>query len=70
MLGERIILQGSTTVAQVLNSWRQTVPFFMEHRMNCIGCPVASFCTLDEVAQHYEMDIQEFVQDLTSLIQA
>jgi len=38
--------------------------------MNCIGCPVASFCTLDEVAQHYEMDIQEFVQDLTSLIQA
>ncbi|MBI4730684.1 MAG: DUF1858 domain-containing protein [Chloroflexi bacterium] len=70
MLGEKIILQESTTVARVLEAWPQTISFFIQHRMDCVGCPVASFCTLEETAQHYEMDLKGLLRELASLSQA
>ncbi len=68
MFDEKITIQGSTTVAEVLDAWPQTVPFFMQHRMDCIGCPVATFCTLEETAQHYGMDLKELLTELASLV--
>jgi hybrid cluster-associated redox disulfide protein len=64
MLGEKIVLRENTTIAQVLNAWPQTVPFFIQHRMDCIGCPVASFCTVQEASQHYDLDLQGDLQRL------
>ena len=67
MLIEKIIIQEDTIVAEVLDTWPQTIPFFIKHRMDCIGCPMASFCALEEVAQHYELNLHELIQELTDL---
>jgi hybrid cluster-associated redox disulfide protein len=61
-------LQKDSTVGQVMDTWPQTAPFFLEQRMGCIGCSMASFCTLEEASEHYALDLGTLIQGLNSLI--
>ena len=40
-------------VADVMNSWPETVPVFISHRMACPGCVMAPFMTVTEAALEY-----------------
>ena len=42
------------TVEQLLTAWPQTARVFLDRRMACVGCPVAAFETIEEVAAVYE----------------
>lgn len=44
------------TVEDILTRWPETVSFFVKERLGCVGCDVAGFCTLDDVAQAYCLD--------------
>jgi hybrid cluster-associated redox disulfide protein len=43
------------TVEIVLRDWPATIEVFLARRLACIGCPMARFCTLDDVARAYKL---------------
>ncbi len=65
---EQSKLEADLIVADVLARWPQTIPVFIHHRMGCVGCPIASFETLAEVAAIYELDLNCFLDELEQVI--
>jgi hybrid cluster-associated redox disulfide protein len=67
-LMEQPQLKGSLTVAEVLVRWPQTISVFMHHRMACVGCAIAPFETLAEVANVYDLELYNFLGELEGII--
>jgi hybrid cluster-associated redox disulfide protein len=61
-------LEADLIVADVLARWPQTIPVFTHHRMGCVGCAMAPFETLAEVAAIYELDLNCFLAELAQTI--
>lgn len=61
-------LEADLTVAEVLARWPQTIPVFIRHRMACVGCTIAPFETLIEVADIYQLELDSFLQELQQTI--
>jgi acetoin utilization protein AcuB len=57
-------LTATLTVAEVMDRWPQTIPIFLRHRMACVGCSIACFETLAEVAEIYGIDLTHLMKDL------
>ena len=55
-------------VADVMNSWPETVPVFIAHRMACPGCVMAPFMTVTEAALEYGLEPAAFAADLARTI--
>ncbi len=62
-------LLAELTVAEVLKRWPQTIPVFLRHGMACIGCAMASFETLADVATIYGLQLSRFLSELQRTIQ-
>ncbi len=46
------------TVEYILENWPETAPVFnQELKTACVGCPIAPFDTLEDVARIYEFDL-------------
>ena len=58
------VIERDMTVERLLMLWPQTARVFIDKRMACVGCPVAGFETIEEVAAIYEQDPEAFVQAL------
>jgi hybrid cluster-associated redox disulfide protein len=61
-------LEASLTVDEILACWPQTIPVFIHHRMACVGCAMAPFETLAEVATIYKLDPDGFLRELEQSI--
>lgn len=61
-------LEAGLTVAQLLTRWPQTIAVFTRHHMACVGCPIAAFETVAEVAAIYHLDLPCFVAELQQAI--
>jgi hybrid cluster-associated redox disulfide protein len=57
------------TVASLLTNWPQTTRVFLKHRMICVGCDMASFDTLSDVAANYAIPLAQFIDELSLIIQ-
>jgi hybrid cluster-associated redox disulfide protein len=55
-------------VGDVLENWPETVPVFQELKMACVGCAMAPFDTLDDVATIYKVDLSQFIDALYQAI--
>lgn len=51
-------------VAEVLRRWPQTARVFIHRRMACVGCPIARFETVADVAEAYHIPRTELVDAL------
>jgi hybrid cluster-associated redox disulfide protein len=69
MTMEHAKLTADLTVAEVMDRWPQTIPIFFRYRMACVGCPIAPFETLAEVATIFSLDLDGFVNELQQTIQ-
>ncbi len=58
-------IEATRTVADVLAEWPQTISVFTSHQMACVGCPIAPFETVAEVAAIYQLDLRAFLAELT-----
>jgi hybrid cluster-associated redox disulfide protein len=56
-------------VADVLKIWPETVFVFLKYHMGCVGCAMASFETLSEVAAIYKLSLLDILNDLHLAIQ-
>jgi hybrid cluster-associated redox disulfide protein len=66
---KQLQLEASLTVDEVMICWPQTIPVFIQHRMACVGCAIAPFETLAEVARIYKLDLDSFLRELEQSIQ-
>lgn len=57
------------TVAEVMDGWPQTIPVFLRHRMACVGCVMAPFETLADVAAIYGLQPSRLLDELQQTIQ-
>jgi hybrid cluster-associated redox disulfide protein len=56
------------TVAEVMDRWPETIPIFLRYRMACVGCLIAPFETLADVAVIYGLDLECFMNELRQTI--
>jgi hybrid cluster-associated redox disulfide protein len=62
-------IEAGQIVADVLTRWPQTIPVFTAHQMACVGCPIAPFETLAEVAAIYHLNLRNFLDELNCVIE-
>jgi hybrid cluster-associated redox disulfide protein len=52
------------TVDKVLQRWPQAFSVFMKHKTKCPGCYMQSFCTLKDVADTYQLSLDELIDEI------
>jgi len=57
------------TVAEVLEAWPETVKVFQAWNTACVGCVMAPFDTLADVARIYELEVDAIMGVLHQAIQ-
>ncbi len=62
-------LAPNLTVAELLNRWAQAASVFVNFRMACVGCPLASFETLDSAAKVYGLPLMSLMGKLEKTIE-
>jgi hybrid cluster-associated redox disulfide protein len=55
------------TVEQVMNRWPDSIRVFLDFRMSCVGCPIASFHSVDEASREHQIDGTAFLAALRSV---
>ena len=55
------------TVNRVLQEWPQAFSVFMKHRTKCVGCFMQQFCTLQEVAETYQLSLEQLIDEIKNL---
>lgn len=59
----------SWTVAEILKTHPQTTKLFIQWKTDCTGCYLSRFCTLEEVAAIYSLDLRDILAEIQSLVQ-
>jgi hybrid cluster-associated redox disulfide protein len=55
-------------VDDVMRCWPTTIRVFLDHKMRCVGCPIACFHTVDEACREHETDRERFLADLRAAV--
>jgi hybrid cluster-associated redox disulfide protein len=55
-------------VSDLLMDHPQLLQLFFEQNLDCVGCRMARFCTLEEVSRQYGMDLKVFIQTIDERI--
>ena len=56
-------------VADVLQEWPQVIPVFLGHNLGCIGCAMAGFDTLQDIARIYQLPADQLLEELEKAVQ-
>jgi len=65
MTMETTALSPQTFVADLLASTPLMAPLFVELRVDCVGCSMNKFCTLEDLCEQYQLELETLI----SLIQ-
>ena len=57
-------LSAELTIAEVQDQWPQTVAIFRDLAAACVGCDLASFCTIADAAREYQIPLADLLTDL------
>ncbi len=66
MNGETI--DGSWIVQNLLDEYPDILPVFRDWKLDCLGCSMSTFCTLREVADDYQLDLEQLLQEIRQAI--
>ncbi len=44
-------------VDEVMRRWQSTIRVFLDFRMRCVGCPIATFHSVDEACEEQDVDM-------------
>jgi hybrid cluster-associated redox disulfide protein len=51
-------------VDDVMRDSPKTIRVFLQHKMGCVGCPIASFHTVDDACREHAIDRDVFLREL------
>ena len=55
------MLSAQTLLADLLDTSPLVVNLLLELHVDCIGCSMNKFCTLEEVCTQYELDLENVI---------
>jgi hybrid cluster-associated redox disulfide protein len=55
------------TVDEVMRQWPATIRVFLDFSMHCVGCPIATFHTVDDACSEHGMDRGNFLKRLREI---
>jgi len=55
------MLSPRTLVADLLASTPLMAPLFVELRVDCIGCSMNKFCTLEDLCDQYQLELETVI---------
>ena len=61
-------ITSQTLVQEVLDNWSYLAQFFIQKRLDCVGCIMTRFCTLEEVSRQYEIGCEDFIAEMKERI--
>jgi hybrid cluster-associated redox disulfide protein len=64
------LLTTELTVDDVMRRWPTTIRIFLDFNMNCVGCPIATFHSLEEACHEHGVDLSAFFQSLQAATQS
>lgn len=64
-----IELSADLTIAEVQDQWPQTVTVFRDLAAACVGCDLASFCTVTDAAKEYQIPLESLLADLRGAVE-
>ncbi len=56
------------TIGDILDENRETVPFFLEMGMHCLGCPASRGETVEEACMVHGVDADELVNKINAFL--
>ena len=56
------------TVKEILDRWPMAMWVFLDYNMACVGCDMAPFDTVEDVAHNYHMPVEELVHRIEASI--
>jgi hybrid cluster-associated redox disulfide protein len=57
------------TVDEVMRRWPCTIRIFIDFNMHCVGCPIATFHSVEEACREHAIDLAVFLQRLQAAVQ-
>jgi len=57
-------------VDEVMRRWPSTIRVFLDFRMRCVGCPIATFHSVDEACDEHGADAAAFLSKLQDVAKA
>ena len=58
------------TVSEIMRRWPATVRLFIDQHLLCVGCPIAPFHTLTDVASEHGVDYDDLVAAVLDIASA
>ena len=52
------------SVDDVMRATPEAIRVFLEHRMGCVGCPIATFHSVDDACREHGIDRDTFIKAL------
>ena len=56
------------TIGDILDADRETVPFFLEMGMHCLGCPASRGESVEEACAVHAVDADELVKKINDFL--
>lgn len=56
------MLSSKNLVADLLDASPLAVSLLLELRVDCVGCPMVRFCSLEELCAYYELDLDSVMR--------
>jgi hybrid cluster-associated redox disulfide protein len=56
------------TLADLMNTWPETIPVFLRHHMLCVGCLITPFHTVTDACREYDLNIDTFYGELAATL--
>jgi hybrid cluster-associated redox disulfide protein len=60
-------IEDFTLVDDVMRRSPGTIRVFLDFRMNCVGCPIASFHSIEDACREHSVDIATFLTTLRAV---
>lgn len=57
-----------TNLQQLLVDYPNLIPLFIKERLACVGCLMAKFDTLSDLAQNYNLDLNQLIGEIESIL--
>lgn len=56
------------TVSEIMSRWPDTMRLFIDRHLLCVGCPIAPFHTLSDVAEEHGVDLDDLTEAVTEVV--
>lgn len=58
------MISADLTVDEVMRRWPRTLPVFVKLKLDCVGCDMAPFETIADVAKSYDLALDMLLSEL------